>query len=414
MIILYHIFMHKYFKALTIVAVIFFISESASANFQFIRDLKKGDFSSDVKALQQVLNYDPETQVALKGPGSPGNETLFFGTLTENAVIRFQDKYKSEVLTPVSLKNGTGFVGVMTKKKFNEIVAKTTIPAQFLSPEPQKESVVISPSEPPIIESLSEDNVTPGQVFEIYGSGLSQGSSVYISDISDLKISNVEYVNNGLLKVTVPGKDSINMGIHLIYIQNANGDTRWWAPVFIMVTESKIDDNSKDEAKNAFKAMKEQNKLNSDRFQNNSAVPTSKNEDKFKGFTSFFTNIGNIIENLFYSKVVLAQTGGMHDYFGGSINSVVYCTCYYNFGIILKIKDLSRNGQEIKTAYRPFISTLRANYNIWYAGPNVIGGYMMMSFQCQNTSGYYCTNSSEGSVDSTIDFIRGIGSSLSL
>ena len=166
-----------------------------------------------------MLNYDPETQVALEGPGSPGNETLFFGTLTKNAVIRFQDKYKSEMLIPIGLKSGTGFVGVMTRKKLNEVVAKTTIPEQLLLPEPQKESAVIPPSEPPIIKSLSEDNVIPGQVFEIYGSGLSRGSSVYISDVDDFKISNVEYANNGLLKVTVPGKDSINMGIHLIYIR---------------------------------------------------------------------------------------------------------------------------------------------------------------------------------------------------
>ena len=91
--------------------------------------------------------------------------------------------------------------------------------------------------------------------------------------------------------MTVPGKDSINMGIHLIYIQNANGDTRWWSPVFIMVTENKIDDNSKDEVKNAFKAMKEQNKSDNNRFQKESAVPTSRNEDKIKSLTSFLLRL---------------------------------------------------------------------------------------------------------------------------
>ncbi len=395
---------------LIFLSFIFFISESASADFQFMLNLRKGDFSSDVKALQQVLNYDPETQVALEGSGSPGSETLFFGILTEKAAVRFQNKYKLEVLAPVGLKGGTGFVGAMTRKKLNEIVTKTTVPAQLLSLESQKESIAKPSLIPPIIKSLSDENVIPGQFFEIYGSGFSQGSSVYMSDMGDLKIDNVEYVNNGLLKVTVPNDDSIGIGVHLVHIQNANGDTRWWSPVFIMVTENKIDDNSKDEAKNAFKVIKEQNKLNSDRFQNNSAIPTSKNEDKNKGLASFFAEIGNIIKNLFYSES-LAQTGGMHDYFGGSISSVKYCTCYYDFGLVLKIKDLSRNGQEIKTAYKPFFSTLRANYNIWYAGPNVIGGYKTWSFQCKNTSGYYCSNANE-STDSIIDFIRGIGSSL--
>ena len=412
--------MYKYLKILAVAAVIFFISESTSADFQFIKDLKRGDFSSDVKALQQILNYDPETQVALEGPGSPENETLFFGTLTKNAVIRFQNKYKSEVLIPVGLKSGTGFVGSMTRNKLNEIVSKTTIPAQFLLPSSpsqnlpgstQNGSTASSASEPPIIKSFSEDNVIPGQVFEIYGSGLSQGSSIYMNDVNDLKISGVEYVNSGLLKVTVPNKDSIGMGIHLVYIQNANGDTRWWSPVFIMVTENKIDGNSGDEVKNAFKIMKDQNKLNSDRFQNNSVTPTSKNEDKNKGLVSFFVGVENTIKNLFYSEVSAQISNLKHDYFGGSINSVTYCTCYYDFGIILKIKDLSRDSQEIKMVYKPLLSTLRANYNIWYAGPNVVGGYTPTNFQCKNTAGYFCKSANE-SADSIIDFIRGIGSSL--
>jgi len=415
--------MYKYLKTLAIIAVIFFISELTYADFQFTHDLKQSDSSLDVKTLQQILNYDPETQVAIAGPGSPENETLFFGTLTKNAVIRFQNKYQSEVLIPVGLKSGTGFVGLMTRKKLNEIVSKTTIPAQFLLPSSttpqgqnlpnptQNGSAASSASEPPIIKSFSEDNVIPGQVFEIYGSGFSQESNVYVSDTNDLKINGVEYVNSRLLRVAVPNKNSMGMGIHLVYIQNAKGDTRWWSPAFIMVTENKIDSNSENEIKNAFKTMEEQNKLTSDNFQNNSTTPTSKNEDKNKGLAGFFLEIENIIKKLFYSEVSAQISNPMHNYFGGSINSVVYCTCYYNFGIILKIKDLSMMNQEIKTVYKPPFSSLRANYNIWYAGPNVIGGSIQMNFQCENTAGYYCEDAND-SADSMIDFIRGVGSSL--
>jgi len=103
---------------------------------------------------------------------------------------------------------------------------------------------------------------------------------------------------------------------------------------------------------------------------------------------------------------------GMHDYYGGRINKVTYCTCYYDFGLVLEIQDKSRNNQTVKVFYSPYMSRLRANYNIWYAGPNVIGGYTMGSHQCKNTKGYVCTNSGT-TADGIIDWIRGIGSSSS-
>lgn len=59
----------------------------------FERDLQKGMEHPDVKRLQQLLNFDPETQVASTGDGSPGQETEFYGNLTEGAVRRFQAKH---------------------------------------------------------------------------------------------------------------------------------------------------------------------------------------------------------------------------------------------------------------------------------------------------------------------------------
>lgn len=50
--------------------------------------------------------------------------TGFFGNLTRQAVVRFQEKYASEILVPSGLSGGTGFVGPATRKKMNELLGK--------------------------------------------------------------------------------------------------------------------------------------------------------------------------------------------------------------------------------------------------------------------------------------------------
>ncbi|MBI1984589.1 MAG: hypothetical protein HYS60_00560 [Candidatus Wildermuthbacteria bacterium] len=50
-----------------------------------------------------------------------GLTTGVFGQLTFNAVVRFQEKYASEILLPVGLQKGTGYVGSRTRSKINEL-----------------------------------------------------------------------------------------------------------------------------------------------------------------------------------------------------------------------------------------------------------------------------------------------------
>ncbi|MDP2946828.1 MAG: peptidoglycan-binding domain-containing protein [Nanoarchaeota archaeon] len=72
--------------------------------------------NSEVSCLQEFLksqgtNIYPEGLVT-------GN----FLSLTQQAVIRFQEKYASEILVPLGLNSGTGYVGQVTRNKINQMI----------------------------------------------------------------------------------------------------------------------------------------------------------------------------------------------------------------------------------------------------------------------------------------------------
>jgi hypothetical protein len=84
--------------------------------FTFHRILQSGQSNPDVRKLQEFLKslgkeIYPDARI-----------TGYFGPLTRQAVIRFQEKYAKEILAPQGLKHGNGRVGPATLKKINAIL----------------------------------------------------------------------------------------------------------------------------------------------------------------------------------------------------------------------------------------------------------------------------------------------------
>jgi peptidoglycan hydrolase-like protein with peptidoglycan-binding domain len=94
----------------------------------FTRMMSLGSTGNDVRCLQTLLNMGPDTKIAQTGPGSPGNETMYFGQMTRRAVVTFQQKY-------MGLSTGTGIVGPATRAKLSEILTGRTTGPQQQTPQ---------------------------------------------------------------------------------------------------------------------------------------------------------------------------------------------------------------------------------------------------------------------------------------
>ncbi|MFC1802123.1 peptidoglycan-binding protein, partial [Patescibacteria group bacterium] len=160
---------------------------ASTASYTFTSNLSMGMDNVDVLNLQKVLNMDSATMIASSGVGSAGNETSYFGSLTKAAVIKFQDKYASEVLSPVGLSKGTGYVGASTRAKLNMIAMPST-PSTTVDPSAP---VVVVPTGTVLSVALSGD--TPATSAVVAGQSLADLAHYTFTNptASDVKVTNV-------------------------------------------------------------------------------------------------------------------------------------------------------------------------------------------------------------------------------
>lgn len=209
----------------------------------FSRNLKFGMSGDDVRVLQVMLNTDPTTRVAENGPGAPGSETNYFGGATRQAVIKFQEKYRAEVLIPSGLSYGTGYFGEKTRAQmsiFGTQGGETTIGAvstagngapvptnDFASSTNIGTGIAPTPTPTPIqqtevaIASLSQLSGKPLTQITVSGWGFTPtGNTVSFGSTT---ITNLNSLDGYNISLSVP---SISMGVYPIAVKNAIGESK--------------------------------------------------------------------------------------------------------------------------------------------------------------------------------------------
>lgn len=218
-------------------------------DFTFQKNLKQGDTTNpDVSYLQYVLNQDTDTEIAKTGAGSLQNLTNFFGNKTKEAVIKFQEKFRSDILTPANITTPTGVVGERTRIKLNQILSslfsgtyvstssktptasslaqskEETAPKVFLSTLTNLGTSTTQSTvrQAPVISSFSVFKAVSGQLMSIFGARFHPTKNTLY--LGSQKIGDYPSLDNGT-KITFKVPTYLETGSYEVGLVNAYGTT---------------------------------------------------------------------------------------------------------------------------------------------------------------------------------------------
>jgi len=98
---------------------------------EIARDLTIGSEGKDIRCLQKYLNW-AGFRITTYGPGSPGNESTYFGPLTQNVLINWQNANATHVLTPLGIYSGTKYWDASSFDRYVHLVRVSKPQGAFL------------------------------------------------------------------------------------------------------------------------------------------------------------------------------------------------------------------------------------------------------------------------------------------
>ncbi len=235
----------------------------------FSRDLSVGMSGPDIILLQKILNTDLITRISSSGPGSPGQETLFFGPKTTIAVKKFQEKYASEILLPAGLSRGTGYVGTRTRQMLEKVrpgavysqkplvgstistsgtsttETRTTLAPVSILPSTSPSSLLLRKDilsqaqafaailpDDVLIFGTSHTRVKAGDTLHITGVGFATDTTVHVGNFFSTK---VYATSTGDISFVVP---SLAHGSYDLWVDTKTGTSKIKSPTKIIISDT--------------------------------------------------------------------------------------------------------------------------------------------------------------------------------
>ncbi len=386
---------------------IFMFAASARADTALLtQNLRIGDKNPQVLILQRLLNADSSTAIAAVGPGSPGSETDYFGALTRAAVMRFQYKYRTEILYPASIYSPTGFVGVLTRAKFNTLQAVRSVPVATSAPVTQKPKVL---SVSPARVRRGDSVVVSGENFTPTGNTITLGDGPVSEQFADLpspdgKTITFVYKPPDIKNMTEPQVRSLPPN-SVSQIENPVKAAGWdladaLVPYKDVHSEAELkaglerNGHSFDEMYHYFWVIVENAQgrgsshtallhgLRSFPFETVAKAENNNKKSEETRDTSLFSNIRNGITNAARSLFPVASAQGT----GGGITSGIVMVCTCSESIMTFQLDFAGGGSGLYVFEPGFIPSAGSGIvaGFW------LGGYETMGGECSIYYGYGC------------------------